>query len=257
MFLFDPREPVSTWTHLLGLIAAPPTTWFLIQRCRQFGSSGYYQRGKLISLMIFGLGMACCYGASAAFHGIRGDAETLNWLERLDHVGIFALIAGTFTPVAWALMRPRQGRRGIALVWGLSLACAGMVLAGEPFPTPLATTVYLCLGWGMVFGYCEIRLAYRDRALMALPLGGAVYSVGAALNVWGWPTLIPGVLGPHELFHVFVLVGTAVHIHFLFTVVVPARPWVFDHPAAPSRHHAAPAPPREIGMVVGDGPGIS
>ena len=255
MFLLDPREPVSTWTHALGLLAAPPTTWFLIQHCRQFGSSGYYQRGKLISLMIFGFGMAFCYGASMVSHGARVDGATLGWLERLDHVGIFSLIAGTFTPVAWALMRPRQGRRSIALVWALSLACAGMVLAGQPFPTPLATTVYLCLGWGMVFGYCEIRLAYRDRALMALPIGGAVYSVGAALNLLGWPTLIPGVFGPHELFHLFVLAGTAAHVRFLFAVVVPAKPWAVDFPDPHQR--VAPKPSKGLGMAAGDGPGVS
>lgn len=255
MFLLDPREPVSTWTHALGLLAAPPTTWFLIQRCRQFGSSGFYQRGKLVSLLIFGCGMAFCYGASMVSHGARVEGETLAWLERLDHVGIFSLIAGTFTPVAWALMRPRQGRRSIALVWAFSLACAGMVLAGQPFPTPLATTVYLCLGWGMVFGYCEIRLAYRDRALMALPIGGAIYSVGAALNLLGWPTLIPGVFGPHELFHLFVLGGTAAHVRFLFAVVVPARPWTVDFPDSSQR--VAPAPSRGIGRAVGEGPGVS
>lgn len=255
MFLLDPREPISTWTHLLGLIAAPPTTWFLIQRGRRFGSTGFYQRGKLVGLMIFGFGMTFCYAASTVYHGAHVEGETLDWLERFDHVGIFCLIAGTFTPVAWALMRPRQGRRGIALVWGLSLIGAGMVLAGEPFPTWLATTIYLCLGWGMVFGYCEIRLAYRDRALVGLPIGGAIYSVGAVLNLLGRPTLIPGVLGPHELFHFFVLAGTAAHVHFLLTVVVPARPWAVDHE---NQTRFLPAVPAERARAVaGEGPRTS
>lgn len=244
MFLLDPREPISAWTHLMGFIAAPPITWLLIHRGRRFGSSGYYQRGKLIGLLVFGLGMAFCYGASTLYHGAHVEGEALDWLERLDHVGIFCLIAGTFTPVAWSLMRPRQGRRSIALVWAFSLTGAGVVLAGEPFPTWLATTVYLSLGWGMVLGYCEIRLAYRDRALIGLPIGGIIYSVGATINLLGAPTLIPGALGPHELFHFFVLGGTAAHIYFLFTVVLPARPWRVDQER---RAHFGPLAPAAFG----------
>ncbi len=241
MPLFDFREPVSVWTHGAGLIAAFPVTWLLLRRCLRFGWSSGYQRGKFVGLAVFGFGMAFCYAASTAYHAARVDGEALERLRRLDLVGIFFLIAGTYTPVAWALMRPFWKQRSIALVWGLSLLCAGMILAGGPFPTWLATTIYLSLGWGMAFGYYDIQHAYRHKTLMALPIGGTLYSVGATINLLHAPSLIPGVFDAHELFHVFVLAGTAAHVYFLFAVVVPAQPPVPGDGRAEARPSRRPS----------------
>lgn len=224
MSQFALREPVSTLTHLLGLVAAFPTTWLLVRgalrRPAIAPAAIAFENGKAICLAIFGFGMAACYGASAAYHGWPGDPQRVELLRRLDMVGIFLLITGTFTPSAWALMRPRPRRVAMAVVWGVSIACGAAVALGRGFPTWLATSIYLALGWGMVLCYADIRRYYSRQTLQLLPIGGALYSLGAVVNLASLEVL-PG-FGAHEVFHIFVLAGTAAHAAFLFWIVVPA-----------------------------------
>ncbi|MDR3619157.1 MAG: hemolysin III family protein [Paludisphaera borealis] len=235
MSLFDLREPISAWSHGAGMIVALPVIWLLLRRGRDALRSAAtaddacdrdrdFHRGKLVSLAVFGACLVFCYGASMLYHAAKLQGEPLGRLQRLDHVGIFLMIAGTFTPAAWALMRPLWMRGGLALVWGLALTCAARVWIGGPFPPWLATSVYLGLGWGMIVGYYDIQRSRGHRMLLTLPLGGALYSVGAVVNLAHHPNLFPGVFGSHELFHLFVLAGTAAHLHFMFHVVLPAGP---------------------------------
>ncbi len=216
---FALREPVSALTHALGLAAALPITWWLVRSTSREPATTptgvVFKKGKVAGLALFGFGMTACYGASAAYHAWPGDERTIELLRRFDLVGIFLLIAGTFTPSAWALMRPRPRRAAMAVVWGVSIACGAAVLLGRPFPTWLATGIYLALGWGMVACYADIRRDYSRETLRLLPIGGALYSVGAALN-------LTHAAGTHEVFHLFVLAGTASHVAFLFRVIVPA-----------------------------------
>ena len=111
MPLLDLREPVNAWSHGAGMMLAVPITWFLWVRCgkpsadspvqEQSWHASRYQRVKAICLLIFGGSLIACYGISSVFHGVRLGGEILTQLQRLDHVGIFFLIAGTYTPVAW------------------------------------------------------------------------------------------------------------------------------------------------------------
>ncbi|APW59263.1 PAQR family membrane homeostasis protein TrhA [Paludisphaera borealis] len=233
MSLFDLREPISAWSHGAGMIAALPVVWLLLRRGRDALRSAAtadescdrdFHQGKLVCLAVFGACLVFCYGASMLYHAAKLQGEPLGRLQRLDHVGIFLMIAGTFTPAAWALMRPLWMRGGLVLVWGLALTCAARVWIGGPFPPWLATSVYLGLGWGMIVGYYDIQRGRGHRMLLTLPLGGALYSVGAVVNLAHRPDLFPGVFGSHELFHMFVLAGTAAHLHFMFHVVLPAGP---------------------------------
>src|SRR5260370_20189700 len=78
------------------------------------------------------------------------------------------------------------------------------------------------MGWGSVFCYRELARTYSHRVLRPLPLGGVFYSVGAVLNLARWPVLVPGVFAAHELFHFFVIAGSACHIFFMIKVVAPS-----------------------------------
>jgi hypothetical protein len=80
------------------------------------------------------------------------------------------------------------------------------------------------LGWGVLLCYRELAKSLSYRRLTLLAGGGGFYSAGAAINLAGWPVLSPGVFGAHELFHFFVLAGSACHVCFMLRVVVPATP---------------------------------
>jgi hemolysin III len=244
--LFDLREPVSALSHGAGMLLAMPLTLLLWRQCleqreKRFvdsskaevscvlpldrqSVSGLYERGKRLSLLIFGISLIICYGSSALYHGAWLSGEALNRLRRLDHVGIFLLIAGTYTPGTWALMSGNWRRGTLACVWSAAVLCSARVWLGGVLPVWMSTAIYLAMGWGVLFCYRELARNHGHRRLFPLPLGGIFYSVGAAINLECWPVLSPGVFGSHELFHFFVLAGTACHVYFMLRVVIPAEP---------------------------------
>ena len=116
MLLLDLREPINALSHGAGMMLAVPVTWVLWKRCSRLKDGDKWDPGcavfiaipanrARICMLIFGSTLIVCYGVSAAFHGARLSDEPLHRLQRLDHIGIYLLIAGTYTPVAWALMR--------------------------------------------------------------------------------------------------------------------------------------------------------
>ena len=217
MNLLDFREPVSAWSHCVGALLAVPGTFLLWRR-----SAGEFS--KRTTLLIYGLTLAFCYSASTLYHGVRLPAVRIAAFARLDSVGIFALIAGTYTPLAWCLLRGQWRRWTLVAVWSVAGIATIMLAAGGHFSPVLATCVYLGMGWGAVACYFEIAKVASHRALLPIVAGGLSYSVGAVLNVLEWPVILPGTFGAHELFHFFVLVGSLAHYYCILKVVVPFTP---------------------------------
>lgn len=252
MHLFDLREPVNACSHGAGMMLALPVTWMLWKRCTALGcwnslehedwrGTTRYQRNKAIGLLIFGVSLILCYGVSAAFHAVQPEGDLLGRLRRLDHVGIYLLIAGTYTPVALALLRGAWSWGTLGTVWTVALVCASRVWYGGVLPMWISTLVYLTMGWGALLCYCELARSYSHRALLPLPLGGVFYSVGALINLAHWPIIRPGQFGSHELFHFFVIAGSAAHIFFMLKVVVPATEPALTPPGNDTAQ-LAPAP---------------
>ena len=208
------REPVNAWSHCVGLMLALPGAVLLWSR-----STG--DRAKRVSLLIYGLTLAFCYAASTLFHGVRVPPARIADFARLDGVGIFALIAGSYTPIAWCLMRGRWRQWTLAAVWSVAGVATALIAAGRHFSPVLATSLYLGMGWGAVACYFQVAQVVSHRALLPIVVGGLSYSVGAVLNLLHWPVLVPGIFGAHELFHLFVLVGSLAHYLFILKVVVP------------------------------------
>jgi hemolysin III len=213
------REPFSAWSHCTGLLLALIGTLLLWRR-----SAG--NPSKRITLLVYGLTLAFCYSASTLYHGVRLPKPDLTAFERLDFVGILALIAGSYTPLAWCLLRGPWRRWTLAIVWGIAGTAAAFIACGPHFSPVHLTPLYLALGWGAVFCYFEIARVVSHRALLPIVAGGLSYSVGAVLNLLQWPALVPGIFGTHDLFHVFVLLGSLAHYLFILKVVVPFGPAV-------------------------------
>jgi hemolysin III len=214
MSIFDFREPVSAWSHCAGVMLALPGTLLLWRRCAG-------EPAKRLTLVVYGLTLAFCYSASTLYHGARLPAAGIAALDRLDRVGIFALIAGSYTPLAWCLLRGHWRRWTLAAVWSVAFAATIMIAAGRQFSLAQSTLLYLGMGWGAVVCYFEVAQTVSHRALVPIVLGGLSYSVGAVFNLLHWPVLFPGIFGSHELFHFFVLAGSLAHYQFILKVVVP------------------------------------
>jgi hemolysin III len=156
------------------------------------------------------------------FHGVPIRGALLSPFQRLDHIGIYLLIAGTYTPVAWSLLQGSWLWGTLTTIWAIATFCGVRVWYEGVLPIWLETIVYLAMGWGSLFCYFELARTYSHRKLLPLPLGGMFYTVGAVLNLAKWPVISPGFFAAHELFHFFVIAGSASHIYFMLRVVIPA-----------------------------------
>jgi hemolysin III len=230
MTILDLREPVSAWSHALWLVLSLPATYLLWRRC---GDS----LGRRISFLVFGLSLALCYLGSAAFHGVRGSRADLDLYDRFDHVGIFLLIAGSYTPIAWNLMCAPWRSWVLGLAWGAAAVGSLLYLGLGVLPPAIGTAIYLGMGWGAIFCFMELAKRMSTHRLFPLLLGGVFYTVGAVINLMHWPAFWPGVFGAHELFHILVMAGSLSHYLFMLNVVIPACRVVARKAA-----HAAPDP---------------
>lgn len=214
MTLFDVREPFSTWSHALGLLLSIPASIFLL---RKAGNAPW----KRLGLLIYGIGLVACYLGSTVYHAVPGSPEELEFYERLDHVGIHLLIAGTYTPLALTLLAGRWRFGTLGTVWSVTAVATVLLLVDRRLPPILATCEYLILGWGAVFCCLELTRRISTRALRWLVLGGLFYTAGAIINVTHWPVIWPGVMDYHGFFHLWVLAGSAAHYWFMWDTVIP------------------------------------
>jgi hemolysin III len=211
------RQPVSAWTHASWWILSIPTTLLL---CR-------LARGNLLKqfgFLIFGLCLALCYGSSTLWHALRLPDTDMDLFATLDYAGIFALIAGTTTPILLVVLRGPWRVGSVAATWliaacGITVSFFHAIMSNQVF-----TILYLGMGWGMCFSYFQLTRVLRHRQMALVLVGGLFYSVGAVLNWAHWPVLLTGWVGPHEVFHLFVMAGTVTHFLFMVKVLLPFRP---------------------------------
>jgi hemolysin III len=222
------REPVSAWTHCSWLMLSIPATMVLWRR-------GDGDPARRLSLLVFGVSLAICYAGSTLFHAVRLAPGWIVWFDRLDHIGILILIAGSYTPVAWNLLNGPLKWGTLATAWVAAMVGTAMLLACGVFSIFWSTLFYLLMGWGALICYIDIARIHSHRTLFPLLLGGILYSLGAVMNLAHWPVLWPGVFGAHELFHLFVMAGSAAHFQFMLEVVASAgrRPPALSEPAPP------------------------
>jgi channel protein (hemolysin III family) len=202
-------EPFSSLSHLAGAGLFAVLAPALIRRGRGC-------RYRVTALSVFALSCALLLAVSGVYHLLAFETPARLVLQRLDHAAIFVLIAGTFTAAHAILFRGVWRWGMIALIW--LLAGAGVVLKlafFERVSEAVGLAFYLGMGWiGLVSGYRVWRL-YGGLLMRPLLGGGVAYTVGALLEFCRWPELAPGLLGPHELFHLCVLIGVACHWEFV------------------------------------------
>ncbi len=229
MNILDFREPVSAWTHGSWLLLSLPAFVLLWRR-------GRGDLGKRVSLVVFGLTLTACFAGSTLYHGVRGSDGQIAFFALMDYVGIYLLIAGTYTPIAWNMMSGRWRLIVLTVAWLSALAGIALQLCCHALPPELRTGLYLGLGWGALFCYLDIARKLSHRAMRPFLAGGVFYSVGAVLNLLHRPVLWPGVFEAHELFHLFVMAGSLSHFWFILTAVA-----TFD-PADPPRRTTSALP---------------
>jgi hemolysin III len=208
------REPVSGLTHLVGVLLALVALIVLLTK-----AAG--RADQLVAFGIFGLSLIALYGASALYHLLPVSASAIARLRRLDHMTIFILIAGTYTPIC-VLALGGVWRAGLlGLIWTLALCGIVLKLQWMDAPRWLTVGVYLAMGWLAVIAASAIFQAIPSGGIAWILIGGLVYSAGALIYGLKRPNLVPGIFGFHELWHLFVMAGSACHFWAILRYITP------------------------------------
>ncbi|WP_457631563.1 PAQR family membrane homeostasis protein TrhA [Oceanithermus sp.] len=193
-----PREPLNAYTHAAGALLALVGLGFLLYLA-------WPNPLLLTAAAVFGLSMTLMYSASAGYHAANLGQRGLLWLRKLDHAAIFLFIAGSYTPVLLTMLEGGARWAWLALVWSLAALGIALKLWKMSAPRWLSTLSYLGLGWLAVF--LVPRLQLPTAALGWMIASGALYSLGALVYALKKPNF--RALGFHELWHLFVLGGSA------------------------------------------------
>lgn len=210
------REPVNSLTHMLGAGLALVVTVVLL----------FVARGDALTyfaLSVFGLSSVLLFTASTLLHAVHAGPVAANMLRRFDHAAIFVLIAGTYTPVLLMAVLPAAPRLAwwlFVVVWVIALAGVIFKLYWITAPRWLSTGLYLAMGWLVVLAIVPVARALGASGTTWLGIGGLFYTVGAVIYGSKRPNPWPGVMGFHEIWHLFVLAGWAAHVVMVFLLAL-------------------------------------
>ena len=202
-------DPVSSWTHLIGAAFA---LILGIRLCIRFKGPVLYRLG----LMTFVFCTVFMLSMSGVYHLLDHNGTGRYVMQHLDYASICLMIAGTFTPIHLLLFKGWK-RWGILLfIWVLAInGVIFMTVFFDDFPGWLALIFFLGLGWAGFYSGILAAREYDREFVRLLAYGGIAYSIGAILDVFDSLTIIPGVIGTHELFHFAIIIGITYHWRFI------------------------------------------
>lgn len=212
------REPINGLTHLAGAGLAFIGTIYLVRQAFLLATPWH-----VVAFLIFGLGLILLYLSSGLYHSLPLTARGTRALQRLDHIMIYVLIAGTYTPICLVPLRGSWGWSLFGAIWALAAAGIALVLSPARLPRWLTVMSYVLLGWLCLVAIVPIIKNVSMGGLVWLALGGLFYSVGAVIYTVKRPNPAPGVFGFHEIWHLFVLAGSFSHYWLMLRYILPLR----------------------------------
>ena len=212
---YDGLRPWSAITHGAGAVLAALGTALLLLRSAALG------KWLLFGLFaVYGLSMVCLYTASTLYHCLNVSVPGRLALRKYDHCSIYLLIAGSYTPLCLTILRHSGGIPLACAVWVLALAGTVLTIAKLAIPRWLTSTIYIVMGWLALFAIVPIYRALPAGGFFWLLAGGVLYTVGGVLYAVKWPGRDNPRFGCHEIFHIFILLGSIAHFILMAQVVL-------------------------------------
>lgn len=207
------REPGSALTHfiamLLALCAAVP---LLVRAAVHSGVK------SLTAMTVFMISMVLLYAASTIYHSVNCSGRILRIFRKMDHMMIFVLIAGTYTPVCLLTLPKPSGLMLLAAVWGIALV--GIFIKGFWITCPkwFSSVLYIAMGWSCLSVLGQLFSLLPLHAFLWLLAGGLIYTAGGIIYALRLPLFDARhpMFGLHEIFHLFVMAGSLCHFVFMF-----------------------------------------
>ena len=206
------KEPFCGLSHGAGVVLSVVALIVLMVEARG-------RPWHMAGFAVYGVSLVALYTASTLYHSLFVDSRQYKLLQRLDHIAIFLLIAGTYTPVCLVTLRGVWGWSLLGAVWSMALFGIGSSLFWKNTPEWLRVTLCVVMGWLAMVAYEPLRMALGPAGFAWLVGGGIVYSIGTIIFATDWPHLWPGKFSAHDLWHIFVLGGSTCHFIMMLRFV--------------------------------------
>jgi hemolysin III len=210
---FKIKDPVSALTHFAGAVMSVVGLVFLINKATD------YSIWHVVSLTTFGVSLILLYTASTVYHTVVAGKKWEKLLRKIDHMMIFVLIAGSYTPICLLALRGPLGWSLFGSIWGLTAAGIVMKAVWMSAPRWLSTVIYVFMGWLIFIAFVPFKTAVSVAGVGLLLGGGLFYSTGAVIYGLKWPNFKG--FGFHELFHVLILGGSLCHFIMMYEYLMP------------------------------------
>ena len=208
------KDPISALTHFIGFIAAILSLPLLLTKAAVRSDD----ISTMIGLSIYGLSLIVLYGASSAHHSFILPERGTRALKKIDHICIFYLIAGTYTPLCLNLMKDVQGKHLLIAIW---IAAAVGTLIKFFFvycPKYVSSILYIAMGWFALFRITTLYHLLGKGGFLWLLAGGVFYTIGGILYALRFR--LSEKWGEHEIFHILVLLGSLCHYILIFLYAI-------------------------------------
>jgi len=200
------EEQLNAWSHGAGAVLGIVGLVLLIL----YSDSGGLE---LFSVVVYGISIIILFSASALYHSVRNETKK-HYFRIVDHISIYLLIAGTYTPVSLLTLSGGKGWLIFGLVWGIAVFGAILKLFFTGKFDIISTLLYLVMGWLIVIDFSNLTANMATAGLLLMFLGGLFYTVGIVFYV------IRKMPFNHVIWHLFVLVGAICHFFMIFLYVI-------------------------------------
>ena len=211
------KEPGSAITHFIGMIMALIAAFPLLIKAAAQPDPVY-----LISMSVYAASLILLYAASTTYHTFDKSKKVNTILKKIDHMMISVLIAGSYTPICLLVLGGRTGIILLAIVW--SFAIAGILIKAFWVYCPkwVSSVLYIGMGWTCVLAFTQLLNSLSPAAFVWLLAGGIIYTVGGVIYALKLPIFNSKhkYFGSHEIFHLFVMAGSACHFVVMYAFVL-------------------------------------
>lgn len=209
------KDPGSALTHFIAMVTAALAATPLLIKAANGMNRSYFG-----AFVIFIGSMICLYGASTVYHTFDISEKVNTILRKIDHAMIFVLIAGSYTPVCLIVLPKSVGIPLLTAVWCITIIGTIFKICWINCPHWLSSVMYIGLGWLCVLAFSSIMKNLSHAAFMWLLIGGIIYTVGGVIYALKLPLFKKHQwknFGNHELFHIFVMLGSLCHFIMVYT----------------------------------------
>ena len=162
---------------------------------------------------VYGLSLCVLYFCSAKYHHTQDPVKKL-FYRKLDHISIYVLIAGTYTPYTLIFLNHSNGILLFSIVWSIALLGTFLKLFFTGKFEIISLLLYLVMGWLIVFDFTALQQVVSPRAIALLVVGGGFYTAGILFYVWN------SLKYNHVLWHLFVLAGSICHFFSIYLELI-------------------------------------